>query len=268
MAIITLSRQKGSLGDEIGAAVADQLGYSLIDRVQIGKALSKYGFPEEDIERYDEKKPSFWQALTRQKRIYPHLIQAVVYEIVAGGDVVIVGRGTQLILQNIPGTFHVRVVAPFGIRAQRLSEQTGYEEKFAEQIVRRSDRDSSGYIRTYFDTDWDDSRFYDLVINTRTMKPDTAVKLILDAVDTESFQTNPNLHEQLYDLGLTQKGEVALLSINGAELVCLEVQQGIACLTGAAVSPAAVKVCERTISEIEGIIRVENKLNVLPETIS
>ena len=57
-------------------------------------------------------------------------------------------------------------------------EQRGYEEKDVQRMIRQSDNDSSGYLSTYFDANWDDSDLYDLVINTRamTLKPVMALR--------------------------------------------------------------------------------------------
>ena len=93
MAIITISRQTGSLGDEIAQAVAEKLGYEYIEKSQISKVLSGLGFSLTDIDKYDEKKPSIWQSLTMQKELLTSLFRAAAYELASRDNVVIVGRG-------------------------------------------------------------------------------------------------------------------------------------------------------------------------------
>ena len=202
-----------------------------------------------------------------QKKIFAHLIQTAVYELAAKENVVIVGRGAQVILKDIPGTLHVRVIAPYAARVGRLMKQMGYEKKKAQWLIRQSDRDSSGYIRTYFDANWDDSDLYDLVINTRTMTMSSGVEMILSAVGTDEFKKSPQVSEKLFDLALTQKVKAVLLEVAGVEMVNLEVQKGVANLTGSAISIEAKEECEKTISNIRGIAQVQNQLNVLPETL-
>ena len=68
MAIITISRQSGSLGNEIALLTAERLGYEYIEKVQISEILSKFGFSLAEIDQLDEKKPSIWQTLSVQKR--------------------------------------------------------------------------------------------------------------------------------------------------------------------------------------------------------
>lgn len=56
MAIVTISRQIGSLGDEIAKALADKLGYEYMEKSKISEVLTKLGFSVSDVEIYDEKK--------------------------------------------------------------------------------------------------------------------------------------------------------------------------------------------------------------------
>jgi cytidylate kinase len=266
MAIITISRQIGSLGDEIAKSTADSLGYQYIEKVQISELLSRCGFSISDIDKFDEKKPSVWQTLSMQKELFAHFIQAAVYELAAQKNVVIVGRGGQVILKDIPGTLHVRVIAPFETRANRLMEQRGYDEKTAHRIIRQSDRDSSGYLRTYFDVGLDNSDLYDLVINTRTMTPDESVEMITSAVGAEKIKDSPRMSEALYDLSLNHKAHAALLEITGkAEWVELEIEKGIALLSGLVSSAEIKEECEKVVSNIQGIKSVNNRLNVRDE---
>ena len=62
MAIITISRQMGSLGDEIAKSVADKLNYEYIDKPEITEALADYGLRVH--EKFDEKGLSFWESFS------------------------------------------------------------------------------------------------------------------------------------------------------------------------------------------------------------
>ena len=85
-------------------------------------------------------------------------------------------------------------------------EQREYEENKVQQIIRQRDRDSSGYLHTYFDANWDDSNLYDLEINTRTMTLNKSVEMITCAVDTDKIK------ELLSDTGIIRNK----LKINAA----------------------------------------------------
>jgi len=267
MAIISISRQIGSLGDEIAKSVADKLGYEHVEKAQISEVLSKHGFSASEIDKFDEKKPSLLQTLSVQKKIFAHLIRTAIYELAAKENVVIVGRGAQVILQDIPGTLHVRVIAPYAARVSRLVQQMGYQEKNAQSNIRQSDRNSSGYIHTYFDANWNDSDLYDLVINTQTVTTDTAVEMITCAVDSDELKKSPQVSEKLHDLALAQKVRAVLLEVAGVEVVNLDVQKGVVNLIGSAVSLEAKEECQQTLSDIKGITEVNNQINVLPDSL-
>ena len=263
MAIVTISRQIGSFGDQIAMETAAKLGYEYIEKVQISEILSKLGFSIADIDTFDEKKPSIWKTLTLEKELFAHFIQAAVYELAARKNVVIVGRGGQVILKDIPGTLHVRVIAPYAARVRRLMEQREYEENEVQRMIRQSDNDSSGYLSTYFNADWDDSGLYDLVLNTRAITPDKCVEIITCAVDTEMIKESPNMSEELYDLSLRHKAKAAILEIaGGAEWVSLDVKKGVVSLSGLARTQQDKDACEKAIVAIRGVKSVDNQLNV------
>ncbi len=177
MAVITVSRQVGSLGTEIAQTLADRLQYDYVDKEKIGKALMGLGLPEPELERFDEKKPPFWDAWQVQRKKYLHFLEAVIYDFARRGKVVIVGRGGQVLLKDLPGVLHLRVIAPLEVRTRRILNEKKGDEKDVVRLMRRNDRDSEGFIRSFFDTNWDDPGLYDLVINTQKISPETAVEL-------------------------------------------------------------------------------------------
>ena len=209
MAIITISRQVGSLGNKIAETAADTLGYKYVEKSQISEALSKVGFSISEVDKYDKKAPSIWQSLSVQKNQFAHLIQAVVYELAAENNVVIVGRGGQAILKGIPGTLNVRIIAPHADRLSRLMEDKAHDEKTARQIIRQTDRESKGFLNTYFNIDWDDRDLYDLVINTSTISPGESVEIITCALENGETKKAGPQSELLHDLATTHKAKSA-----------------------------------------------------------
>ena len=265
MAVITISRQLGSFGERIAKNVADKLNYEYADKLKIGEALSGHGFPAPEVEKYDEKKPAFWKSFSDQRKKFLHLIQAVIYDLAGKGNVVIVGRGGHVLLRNLPGTLRVRIVAPDEIRSNRLMEQEGHSAKEAERILRQSDRDSSGYIESFFGADWDDQNLYDMVINTKTMSVSTATSLIIAAISSPEFKES--LEEtagKLADLALAQKVVAVLMGFLGIEYSHLQVENRNVTLKGTAQFQVHKEDCEKAISKIEGVNRVNVELSVRP----
>jgi cytidylate kinase len=265
MPVITVSRQLGSFGTEIAQAVADKLNYEYLDKEKIEKALADYGLPAPVVERFDEKKPPFWDTWQIQRRKFLHFIQAVIYDFARKGQIVIVGRGGQVLLRDLPGVLHVRVIAPFEVRVRRIREQKGGDEKRAIRILRRSDRDSSGFIQSFFDVDWDEQTLYDLVINTQKLAVDTGVKMILESLHSPEIKEGEKKAEtKLTDLALVQKVEATILGVLGIDIrhISIQTEKGIVTLRGAVTSSVDKENCERAVASVEGVVEVDNQLLV------
>jgi cytidylate kinase len=265
MSVITVSRQLGSLGTEIAQKVGEILQYEFIDKEKIGKALASYGLPELELEKFDEKKPPLWDSLQIQRKKFLHFIQAVIYDFAQKGRVIIAGRGGQVLLKDLPGVLHLRIIAPFEVRIRRFIEQSGGDEKQAARILRRGDRDSAGFLRFFFDVDWDDPALYDLVINTQKLSVDAAVKMILESIQAPGIQeAGKKTEEKLIDIALMQKVEATLLGILGIDIrhINIQIEKGVVTLRGAVSSAADKESCQRTVSSLEGVEKVDNQLFV------
>ena len=263
MAVITVSRQLGSWGTEIAREAANRLNYALVEKEQIGRMLVGYGFPESEVEKFDEKRAPLWDYLSIKRTKFLHLIRAVIFGFASKDNAVIVGRGGQVLLKDLPGTLHVRIIAPFEVRVRRLIESEGVEEKHAAEILRRSDSDSFGYIQSFFHVDWNDPTLYDLLINSAKVSMETAVQMIIDSARHQEIQEGgEGVKEKLSDLALSQKVEAKLMDILGVGFRNLEVraEKGAVVLRGGVVSQAKKEECERTTTGLEGVERVENQL--------
>lgn len=263
MSVITISRQWGSLGTEIAQEVAAQLGYEYVDKERIAKSLTEYGFPPPEMEKFDERKPPFWDSWQVQRQRFIHSLQAVIFEMAQKGNVVIVGRGGQVLLKNLPGVFHVRVIAPFDVRLRRILKEVGGDEKQAERLLRRIDRDSAGFLQSFFDAHWDAPELYDLVINTQKLGQDTAVRIILQAAQSPQVREGEKeTGEKLANLALLQKAEAAIMGVLGIDIrhIHIQVDNGVVILRGAAASTKDKQKCEQAVAAIPGVRRVDNQL--------
>ena len=97
------------------------------------------------------------------------------------GNVLLLGRGGQVLLKDHPGALHIQTVAPLAHRVQELMIRHALGRRDAQNRVRASDRARFDYLRRYHDVDWLDPTLYHLVINTARVPIATAVNLIIDA---------------------------------------------------------------------------------------
>lgn len=181
MAIITISRQIASFGDEVAAELSRLLGYTFINRDMLEEDLVKHGVTEEKLKKYDERKPGFWASLARDRDEYFDYLREVVYDRSKEGNCVFVGRGGFAILKDIPGCFAVRLVASTPVRIARLMNEFSWPEKKATALLQESDSNRRGFHKAFFNIDHDDPASYNLIVNTDSISPSAGAKIIAEA---------------------------------------------------------------------------------------
>ncbi|HZP56404.1 MAG TPA: cytidylate kinase-like family protein [Dehalococcoidia bacterium] len=113
---------------------------------------------------------------------YLRTLTSVIKGVAARGNVVILGRGSQAILQHEPESLHVYVYAPKQARIDALVARDGMTPDEAERRIKESDQNRSAFHQRYFKVDADRPALYDLTINSSRIQLDLAVKLVELAV--------------------------------------------------------------------------------------
>lgn len=121
---------------------------------------------------------------------YVRMVGLVIRGLAHEGNVLILGRGGQVLLKNHPGAVHIQTVAPRTHRIQVITERYGLTTRDAHNRLRASDRSRFDYLRRYHDVDWLDPTLYHLVINTGRVPLAKAVDLIIAA--QRSFGQQPD----------------------------------------------------------------------------
>ncbi len=96
-------------------------------------------------------------------------------------NVVIVGRGAQVILRNQPNVLHVRIIAPMETRLKRLQETERMSPEQARQYLEEKDKSAREYLARFFNTQWDDPYLYHLTMNMGFCEVEPAAQLIVAA---------------------------------------------------------------------------------------
>lgn len=179
MAVIAISRQVASLGDEISSEVAKKLGYKFVTRQELEKRIVDLGFPADKLKKYDEKKPGFFASLVKDRDEYLNYLQTAVLEAAAEDDCILVGRGSYLILENLPNLVSLRFVAKDSIRMDRLMKEHDWNEKQALQRINESDTNRKGFHKSFFNAEIEDPQHYLLVMNTGMFDVESATNAIV-----------------------------------------------------------------------------------------
>jgi cytidylate kinase len=213
MALVSFSREEGSLGGIVARDVGARLGYRVLDLKALLEEAQKYGGIKQSDPELLEKQPRLLERLDRERTRYRVVLRAVVYEAALQDNVVFLGRGVGMMLGSLSHALRVLVVAPLETRIQRVMRQGvsarpgPKPREEAEEIVRRADRDRAGYFRYLFGVDWLDTQHHDLVLNTASIGVESATDAVCKAVNRMGLAPTPETRARLEDLALTSRAE-------------------------------------------------------------
>lgn len=267
MAIITIARQMGSLGNEIATDVAQRLKYTLVDQAKLQEAAEAYGLLKSELEEVHEKRPTLvTRYLTMRHRAYLDMLQTIIYSYARQDDVVLLGRGATVLLSDVPSALHVNIFAPFERRVEVVMAEERLTRPLAEQLVRESDQDRAGYMKYLFDRDWMDPLLYDLMLNTGSVTRQHACDLIVEAAHAkELLEAHDRSLEILDHHILIRKVEEALLrakQVNPRHISVAVTTSGVLKLSGIVNSEKEKLAAEAVVREVPGVKDVNNDLYV------
>lgn len=190
---ITIGRQFGSGGREIGKKVAQALGIPYYDKELLKVAAEKSGLSHEFLSNYDEKPTnSFLYSLvmgqqnvlsgmrgTTVEQLASQAQRDAVLSVAEQGSCVIVGRCADYILRDQPGLVRVFICADDDSRIARICQRDGLDEKEAREKMKKMDKARAAYYAFHADREWSAADSYDLCINSSRRGIDAAVEQIL-----------------------------------------------------------------------------------------
>jgi cytidylate kinase len=275
MAVITISRHPGSLGDTIARAIAERLNYRLVERGELIRVAERIGGTDVAWDRAPEmreRSPSFWERLNEERRRYASVLRRATTQLAEEDDVVIVGLGGGQLLKGLTNVLRLQIIAPMDVRQERVMER-GFDDvpgplsrDQARDLIRRSDRDISGYMRYLFNIDWLESHHWDLVINTGRFSVSESVEIVSAIVDSGMLQPSALDHQRLSNLALASRVEATVLGdptvwVNGLKVVA---RDGRVRMEGEVITEEDRDAVEQIVRAIDGVRVVENDLRVQP----
>ncbi|MDE6568189.1 MAG: cytidylate kinase-like family protein [Lachnospiraceae bacterium] len=193
--IITLGRQYGSGGREIGQKIADHYGIPFYDNELITRAAKESGFAEETFAKAEDKATNSllyslamginvygnqdfgFTGLSLDDRIF--LAQSdVIRKVADEGPCVIVGRCADYVLKERENIVNLFVKASMSFRLERVVKEYGEEEKKAADIILKNDKRRANYYSYHVGEKWTDLSNYDLVIRSDFAGIEQSVKCI------------------------------------------------------------------------------------------
>jgi cytidylate kinase len=205
--VVTISRQFGSGGAEIGRIVAEASGLLYVDQAIIAEVAKRLGINEEQAARQDEQvagqvghilealrssspfnlhynylfKPTDLPSQA-QEVAYLRLTQRVLLELATEGDVVIIGRGSQFLLHGAARTLHIYIFAPLDFRINQIMNLYHVNRNSAKEMIDRRDYEHNAYLGRYYGGNQHQPNLYHLLINTGLFTYELAANLIQQAL--------------------------------------------------------------------------------------
>jgi len=192
--IVTIGRESGSGGLEVGRKLAKLLGVKCYDKEILTEAAKASGFAEQVFKEYDESSnknmlfawtsgfSSIGYSMPLSTQIYLAQFQAI-REMAAQGPAVFVGRCSDYVLKDLDyNLINIFVHAPLEVRIQRVMARNSISQEEAAESVHKTDKERASYYNYYTDHKWGRIENYDMVIDSSKITIDQTVKLITDYI--------------------------------------------------------------------------------------
>jgi len=266
MTIVAISREMGSGGYEVAAAVAKALGFEYVDREILLHAARVHDVSEEKITDVADRHLSLWERFDEEKRRYLTFIEAAYYSFAEKGNLVTAGRGGPFFLRNVSHALRVRIMAPFEVRVRRIMEREKLDHKTALHKVRNYDRELAGRIDYLFGLDWTLPENYDLVINTENDSWQFYIDLLVSAARHPRYQLTEESALRIRDLSLGARVRAAIAKDPLTKNINVEVvaHQGQVALKGVVFSPAMMDAAANVARQVPGVTQVSCEAVEIP----
>lgn len=167
--IITIARQHGSSGKQIGKIVAEKLEIPFYYKEMTALAAQESGLDKEFISDINANSPDVLRSLYLSCEVVQQAITAqdkIIRKIADNGSCVIVGRAADYVLRNYKDVVRIYIYAPEEYRVKRIMEVYGDSEEEAKKNLRRSDKARAAYYANISTQKWGDSKHYDLCVDS------------------------------------------------------------------------------------------------------
>jgi cytidylate kinase len=216
--VVTIARGYGSGGGEVARLLAAKLGWHLFDRQVVSSVALKLGISEDEAFAHDEHADSFVQRIIESMQFsgpiyapvilsetdnpigvnakqYHDALQGCLLAVTDIGNVVIVGRGAQMLLASRRDVLRIYITAPLEQRIEYVKRRENLDAAAAQARIEQKDHDRIRDIKEQYHRNPDDAQIYDLTINTSVLDLQSAVDLICLALERKEQRLNTSEEE-------------------------------------------------------------------------
>lgn len=267
MPLIAMTREMGSLGKDVAAAIADRLGKLVVHHEIIDGLASKMRLRKSHVIRFLEGKSGVLERLTTDKTSLSIYTADETFALAESGQVAVIrGWGASHLLRPVSHVLSIRVCAPFEVRVKRMLERLNTDDRdFVENEIKLSEEAHGAITRRHFGVNWQDAELYDLVLNTERLTVEECADEVAALLDDPTFQETPQSQRTFRDLALAAHIRAALRQDTRTSNMMFSVscEDGVATVSGL-VDPGrepgdAVEVA----SKVPGVKEVRNQLRAV-----
>lgn len=188
--IISIGREVGSGGHEIGEILAKHYNIPLLDKNILEEIAGKKNVEVSDLKDIDKK--FVFPLINRTVRGFSSSIQENVYllqfeylqeKAKAGESFIIVGRCGEDVLKEYEALVSVFVLGDKEVKKARIIEKYNKNESMAERMMREKDTERKLYHNSFCEGKWGDSRNYDISINSSVLGIKETAEVLIDFID-------------------------------------------------------------------------------------
>ena len=201
--VITVGRQYGSGGREIGTMLAEKLGIAYYDDMLLKEAAKESGLCEDLFRSFDERPKSFLYSVAMDPYSFSmnHVmpkgsIEQQVYlatydtikKLADKGPCVLIGPCADYALKDRDDVINLFITAPLENRIERVARRNGITRDEAKERIKRTDKSRASYYNYYSSKDWGDAKSYDLCIDSSLLGIEGTVELLEKLVTLKGIE--------------------------------------------------------------------------------
>ena len=179
--IVTIGREYGSGGREIGEKLAEKLGIAFYDRQFLEMASLETGHSEDVLSAQDEiaDKTYFPYKAENLSETLFEIQSRIMIEKAKTESCVIVGRCSDIVLKDFANVVHIFVYAHEDDRIRHVMERNNLDEVKARKLMKKTEKIRRSYYQYFTDSEWGDRKNKDLLINSSVTGIDQSVDVII-----------------------------------------------------------------------------------------
>jgi len=202
MAVITISRQFGAGGITLGKKIAETLSYTFADSDILQRVAKEANVSTHWVESFEKEAGSKLSRMISSmiskrwldrvladergyldEQIYLDYLVLIIAQFADEGDVVILGRGSQYILNDHPDAVHILLVNEFENRVNFMVDRYEISRKKAERTVVNEDRRRVSLYKRLGKSDYENPQLYHMVLNMGRLDLETARDMVCKLVE-------------------------------------------------------------------------------------